>query len=118
MQDFFLFHAIRAQVSIKKALGATGENENVDFKTLNPFGDATLLDIFKRILAFGRTLAVLVMPIMVIWGAFLILTASGKPDNLKKGRMVIMWAIIGFIIILAAEGVTELLQDILIGDKK
>lgn len=117
MKEIILDVWIGLQTSfIKIAYGAERpvdpDTFSFNLKELNPLGCENLLCIAQALIVGARKIAVPLVAIMVLYGAFLILTAGAKPDNLKKGRDVITWAIVGFIVVLLAEGVTYLLQDI------
>ena len=43
------------------------------------------------------------------------MTAGGKEEQFKKGSKTLLYGVIGFAIILAAEGLIKLLEAILIG---
>lgn len=66
----------------------------------------------------ARGLLALVTPIVVIMvlvGAFQILTAGGSPERVSKGRNTIFYAVIGYAIVLVAEGLTFIIREILGG---
>lgn len=58
-------------------------------------------------------LAAPIVTIMVLWGAFQILTAAGDPEKFKTGNKTIMYAAIGFAIVLVSDGIAYILRDIL-----
>lgn len=51
-------------------------------------------------LAFG--ILILLAVILVIYGAFLMLTAAGSDDSIKKGRTTIMYALIAVVVAVLA----------------
>ena len=56
-----------------------------------------------------------IVVIMVLFGAFNLLTAGGEPDKISKGRNYILWAAVGFIVALlawAVPGVAKLVMGI------
>lgn len=121
MKDFFLAKSIELFTFTKTAFaqgGARGDTKSLDLSELNPFsGASNISDILTLILGFMQTISYPIVAIMIMWGAFLILTAGGKPENLSKGKSVIMWAIIGFAIVLMANGAVDLLRDILFTER-
>ena len=50
---------------------------------------------------------------MVVKGGFIILTAGGSPEKFKTGKDVILYAVIGYIIILVSWGVIYIIGEIL-----
>ncbi len=51
--------------------------------------------------------------IMVLIGGFQILTAAGDPEKFTKGRKTIMYAVLGFAIIIIGLGAVSLIRQIL-----
>ena len=50
---------------------------------------------------------------MILIGGFQILTAKDSPEKVKSGRATIMYAVIGFVIILISKGVALILLNII-----
>ena len=65
-----------------------------------------------------RSLLILATPIVavmvIIWG-YQILTAGGDPEKFSKGKKTILYAAAGFAVILLANGVVLIIQDVLSG---
>ena len=56
-----------------------------------------------------------IVVIMVLFGAFNLLTAGGEPDKIAKGRNYILWAAVGFIVALLAwtvPGIAKLIMGL------
>ncbi|MBI5733200.1 hypothetical protein HY967_04625 [Candidatus Jorgensenbacteria bacterium] len=51
--------------------------------------------------------------IMVVVGAFQILFASGDPEKFSRGKMTILYAVIGYAIVLVAGGITSIIASII-----
>jgi hypothetical protein len=67
------------------------------------------------LVAIGNQLYLIAIPlvtIMILWGAFLMLTAAGNPDRFNQGKRAIVYAIIGFIVVLIANGLPALIRDL------
>ncbi len=64
-------------------------------------------EIVNWILGFVGTVAFL----MIIWGAFTLLTAAGNADRIKKGKMAILYAVIGIVIIALSYSASMFLAD-------
>lgn len=77
-------------------------------------GDITdIPSLLKTIVSFLQTIAIPILAIMVIWGAFQMMFAAGNPENFKKGQKTIIWAVIGFAIILIANGIAAIVERLL-----
>ena len=51
--------------------------------------------------------------LMVIIGAFMILTAGGDPEKVKRGRFTLLWTAVGFAIILGANLIMKLINELI-----
>jgi Type IV secretion system pilin len=49
--------------------------------------------------------------IMVLVGAFQLITSSGSPEKVSKGRKTILWAAIGFLLAILAGGIVNIIQN-------
>src|SRR3990167_3372481 len=58
---------------------------------------AHLLNVFIPLLIVGAALLLLVM---LLYGAFTILTAAGNPENIKKAQKIFTFAILGLIVVI------------------
>ena len=67
----------------------------------------TIIDWF--VIALGPAIAV----IMIIYGGFQILTAGGDSKKFETGKQAILYAVVGYGIILVAEGVVLIIQKLL-----
>lgn len=85
------------------------------FSIQNPLKYGTVSALIKGIsgylIGFGASVATL----MVLWGAFQILTAGGDAKGYEKGKDTVMYAAIGLGILLLAGGIGSLVSDLLGG---
>lgn len=61
-----------------------------------------LLTLIDNVVKFTTQIAVLLVVIFIIWGAFLILTSAGDTKRVASGRKIITGTVVGLIIILGA----------------
>ena len=61
------------------------------------------------------TIAIPIVAIMVIWGGFQIMTAGGSEEKISSGRKTILYAAIGFAVVLLASQIVPLINEILAG---
>lgn len=59
----------------------------------------------------------IVAVIAVIYGGYLYMTARGNEAQVKKGRSVLTWAIIGLIVVLAAAVIVNVVVNALVENK-
>lgn len=81
---------------------------------LAPLGE-TFQEIVNSIINGLIILAVPVVTVMVIWGAFWIITAGGSPDRAQKGGQIILWAAVGFGVLLLSKGVAAIIESLISG---
>src|SRR3989338_4947465 len=79
----------------------------------NPISAKNLTDLFNQIFSFSFGLAIFIVPVVVIYAAFLILMGGGDPVKLAKGRMILLWTAVAFIIILLARGLPVVFKNLL-----
>jgi len=82
---------------------------------VSPIAAKTLKELFTALINFLFYLAMSVGPIMIIWAAFLILTAAGKAEQVNKGKTIILWTLIAIAIVLLAKGLPSVIKGILGG---
>lgn len=89
--------------------------EVIDFGSLMPTSCKDLSCITGQLLGLISTIAMIILPFIVMYGAFQILTAGGDPKKVQTGGKTILYAVIGFIIAFVAKDLTALLLDVVGG---
>lgn len=85
-----------------------------EIKLDNPLGpNATIPSVLKRIFNQVTYLLAFVVPIIIIVGAFQMMLSAGNPEKFSNGQKTIVYAIIGFVIVLMANGIIAIVQRIL-----
>lgn len=79
----------------------------------NPIAANKLENLIDSIINFIFSVSLLVVPMMIIVGAFYFVTAAGNPSQVETGKRLVLYALIGFIIILLAKGLVAVIGDIL-----
>lgn len=80
----------------------------------NPIGTDKITGVINNIIIGLRdTIAPPLVAIAVLYGGFLMLFASGDPEKFQKGKKAILYAMVGYAIILIAGGITSLIYDII-----
>ncbi len=69
--------------------------------------------VLERIINAIYVISIPIVTLMVLIGAFQILTAAGNAEKVTKGRNTIMYAAIGFVVILFSGGMTSIIKSIL-----
>lgn len=84
-------------------------------KLTNPLGCETIPCVGQRIVRGLFSIATPIVVIMVLVGAFQLLTAGGNPERISKGRKTILYAVVGYAIVLVAQGLAFIIEEILSG---
>ena len=77
----------------------------------NPLTTDTIQGLITIIIDILWTLSLFIAPIMIIVAGFYFLTAAGDPKKVIVAKEIILWTLIGFIIIAAANGIIDLFQS-------
>lgn len=68
----------------------------------DPLGGVTPQQLIGKVISAALGLVGSLALAMFIFGGFLWMTAAGSPDKVKKGRDVMIWAVLGLIIIFSS----------------
>lgn len=79
----------------------------------NPLAAKTIWEAIDALVNFFLLLSFAIAPLLVIYAAFLILTASGNPERINRGKAIIFWAIIGLLTILLAKALPSAIKGAL-----
>lgn len=81
----------------------------------NPLRFDNLLEVIGGLSNFFFTLALFLLPVIIVTGGIFFITAGGNPSKIETGKKIITLGIIGFIITLAANGFINLLRNVFLG---
>ena len=81
----------------------------------NPLNPNTIAGLITQITSALAIIAVPIVGVAIIFGAYQILFAGGDPEKFKTGTRTIWYAIIAYVIILVALGSAKLIENILGG---
>jgi hypothetical protein len=107
--------ALLLMVLVMISVPAIGLADNSDrIEISNPLGTTSSLPaLLTKIFREVRVIVSFIIPLIVIWGAFQMLFAAGNPEKFASGRNTIVYSIIGYVIILAAEGIARIVERVL-----
>ena len=77
----------------------------------NPFQACDFQELVDKIMNFIFVLAVAAVPLIIIVGAFQLLTSGGDIKKIGAGKSMITYALIGLAIILLARGIIAMIQQ-------
>ena len=79
----------------------------------NPLQANTFQELIGRVVNFLLAIGAPILVLMIIIGAFQIMTGAGNPENITKGRQTITYAIIGYALLLLSKGITIIIEQLL-----
>lgn len=86
----------------------------IDLSDANPLGKNTsITQILQNILDFLVKAGAAVVVLMVIIGAFQMLLSQGDPEKFNNGKKTILYTVIGYAILLLADGIALIVKNVL-----
>ena len=79
----------------------------------NPLSGEGLDSIIDPIIDFIFKISIVIVPVLVIYGAFMIITAAGDVAKVEQAKKIIFWTLVGFIIVLLSRGISDLIEVII-----
>ncbi len=104
--------------ALKGPIVPCGQKENISRTPEDETVSCTLCHFFvmaKRIIEFILALIMFLAPAFAAAGGIIILTSSGKPDQVAWGKRIITYALIGLVIAFAAWTIIGTVLNALIG---
>lgn len=95
----------------ERASAASGNTGGVSL--FDPLAGKSFQDVVQSIAGGLATIALPIVGIMVLYGGFQLLTAGGDPEKYKSGKNTILYAVIGYAVILLANGIVLILRNLL-----
>jgi hypothetical protein len=81
----------------------------------NPIGSGTFQDLVERIARYLFQIGIPIAVIMILYAAFLYMTAGGSEEKVNKAHKALTYAVIGLGILFLAWGITSLVKELLGG---
>lgn len=80
----------------------------------NPLGAGSFAELLQNIVEFLTLyIAPPLVTLMILWGAFQIMSAGGNPEKITQGKKTILYAVVGFAIVLVGWGFVSIIEEIL-----
>lgn len=77
----------------------------------NPLDCKDAVCVVQKIINGIFTLSIPVVVLMILIGAFQILTAGGQEEKFKNGKNTIKWAVIGFMLVIVSLGLVDIILE-------
>lgn len=81
----------------------------------NPLGDQDmqLWQLIDKIIDFLFYVAAVIAPIIILVAAFKLLTSAGEVEKVQTAKRMIIWAVVGFVVIILSKALVSLLGTML-----
>lgn len=79
----------------------------------NPLKVRSISELIDRVVNYIIGIATIIFPLVIIYGAFQLLTTGGDIEKAILGRKTITYAVIGYVLILISKGITMIVANIL-----
>jgi len=78
----------------------------------NPLGPETkeVSQIIGEITGWLLRIGAPIVTIMILWGAFQIMSSGGDTEKITKGRQIITWTVVATIILLLSGGIVNIIR--------
>lgn len=100
--------AINNSAAVKSSSSGSGSVE-----IPNPLKTNSIAELIDRIITYVITIATVIFPLIIIYGAFQFLTAGGDMEKVTTARKTLQYAVIGYMLILISKGITMIIADLL-----
>ena len=87
--------------------------EGAVIKISNPITSKTLGKFMERIATFIGYVGIAMVPLMILIGAYYLITGGGDPERISTGKRVLWYALIGLAVIMFAKGLAYMVRDVL-----
>jgi hypothetical protein len=77
-----------------------------------PIQATSIPEVLGRLANFIFTLALYILPVIIVIAGIFFVTAAGNPEQIEKGKKLIIYGLMGFIIILVAKGLINLIEEV------
>lgn len=101
--------------------GSSGSGFNISLPTIfstgsipNPIASGSFADLVSRIIDWIINIALILAPLIVVCGGFIYMTAAGDTNKVSQGKNIILYAVIGFIVVLLAKSLIGILIDLVV----
>jgi Type IV secretion system pilin len=82
---------------------------------VNPLNTTDATVVLGYFNTFLIAIAAPICGIMVVWGGFQMMTSAGNPEKFSEGRRTLLYAAIGFVVVIFASSISYVLKSIING---
>ena len=111
MATFLLGKTAELLGLLSRAFAQTGGTTPSTITITPPIAATNFGVVSGKIIDAMMVIAIPIVAIMVLYGGFQIMTAGGDPEKFTKGRKTILYAAVGFVVVLVAKSVSLIVQN-------
>lgn len=112
MKKYILFALV---ISMLMVAPVFAESLNIP----NPLGETSdISTLVSNIIKFFIILAIPITAILVVYAGYLYITSAGNEEKIKTAQKALIWAIVGFAVVLVASSVPAIIEEFLSGEEE
>ena len=93
------------------------DSQSTGLNIPNPLGGTSdISTLVSNIIKFLIILAIPITAILVVYAGYLYITSAGNEEKVKTAQKALIWAIVGFAVVLIASSVPAIIQEFLSGE--
>ncbi len=93
--------------------GATTESTTGSTGVIdNPISLGSFADLINAVIKWIIDIALVLAPLIIVYGGFTYITAAGDTTKISKGKQIILYAVMGFILALLAESLVSVIKSL------
>jgi len=73
----------------------------------------TLVTVLQTVLGWMFTIFLILAVVMIIWAAFIYLTAGGEEEKLGKAKSILIYAVVAVVVALVAAGLPNIVGSLI-----
>lgn len=78
----------------------------------NPLRYNTVQELIDNLINWLFTLALVIVPLIIVLAGYFFIASGGDPQKVTQARNMVIYALVGFLIILASKGMIALVETI------
>lgn len=95
------------------------DSQSTGLNILNPLGETSdISTLASNIIKFLIILAIPITAILVVYAGYLYITSAGNEEKVKTAQKALIWAIVGFAVVLIASSIPAIIQEFLTGESE
>ena len=103
-----------AEEAMTEYLNSGGSNGELVIE--NPLGPTSdIWQLIMKIIDFVFNIAIFVAAIIIVYAGFTYITSSGEPKKVAQAQKILIWALIGFAVVLIAKSIPPFIYKFLTG---